>query len=518
MNTPLLSPPTVHVYGWCGLSDETIVRSVGTGRAADVTTAPGEFVAVVTSGDETTLISSMYGIWIHFYAILGGRLFHADTVEEVVRLAGLAWEWNWRAVADVALLEHTLGDDTLHPAVRRVPAGAVLTFAAGHLTTRVVDWDVVHPRGTCSPTEALRAFNLAIDSGADDRAVVSLSGGFDSRVILSSFLRRGFKPRAVSLGYADSTDVVIARAICDRFGLELRTVALEPTDYLNHAETISRLTSGTKTFANWHTYLYPLKLGCSATDRLWVGSNGEFARSFYFDKGAVARLADGFHLRAVFDAYWRFKLKPIFRPAEIAGLCAPLQTEFGPDAQAARRLRLIAGCPGHFLDGLDRLYLGQRVRTFIANGVRLYAGVTRCQLPFLDQEWVRSAWRLPRMWKIGSNWHRYALAKNCPELLAFPEEGRYPKMASKAPVLYWRPLGARKTITGYVNYSNWFQQGPIAEHFLLLSKQGSGIIESSTSLGVYQDHQVTAKRTRALSFLLGLLTWESRTRRLCNMH
>lgn len=497
----------VRVFGHCDTSSDVIAVRFKAGLVAELTDLAGEYVLCIIDGDQTVLVSSPYGVLNYYYTVEGGRLAHGDTVLEVVRGGGLKWGWNWSALADTAFLDHTVGDETSHPGVKRLPPATVLRFIAGQITLSTTTWEQLHPPARTDPRVALSAFNAAVQRWADDAAVISLSGGFDSRVILSGFLACGRKPPLVTMGHGATTDVVISRAIADAFSLDLRVVSLDPEDYLTHGRRIAELTGGTKTAGHWHTYLYPLKAGLSQHHKFFVGSNGEFARTFYLDKGLAAITADRLAPRTLLKAFWKLKLKPIFRDDELSGLAEPLRAEFGPDGRAARVNRVVRQCPGSMLDGLDRFYLGERVRGFVGNGLKLYGATSNWRVPFIDREWVRQIWSLPREWKLGSNWHRYALEQNAPRLLDFPEEGRSAFMATKAPKLYWKVGRSRQPVVGYFDYGKWFRNGPVPDYLRTHAGQLSEVIDPAVTRKILDDHKETGARSRAVSYLVALLFW-----------
>jgi hypothetical protein len=84
---------------------------------------------------------------------------------------------------------------------------------------------------------------------------------------------------------------------------------------------------------------------------------------------------------------------------------------------------------GDFLSSLDHFYYHQRVKNFIGNGLKLYGQFGKVVAPMADPHWVAVAKSMPRRLKLGSRWHRHAIAKLCPELLAFPEQATGRPMA-----------------------------------------------------------------------------------------
>ena len=62
------------------------------------------------------------------------------------------------------------------------------------------------------------------------------------------------------------------------------------------------------------------------------------------------------------------------------------------------------------------------MRNFIGNGLALYSQHCSPRSPFLDSRWIRAIAGLDRSERLGSNFHRRAIAAAAPQLLRFPVE------------------------------------------------------------------------------------------------
>jgi asparagine synthase (glutamine-hydrolysing) len=335
-----------------------------------------------------------------------------------------------------------------------------------------------------------------------------MSGGFDSRVLLSSVLKLGHRPKAfLSQGTADSTDVEISRAIASRFSIPLEVVSLDPVDYIRYGPEISRLTNGTKTATNWHAYIYAAKATTNLNSAFIVGTNGEFARSYLADYGIITTIADTLMPATALRAFWSRKVKSWLSSSELAGCNSDFVEEFSESGRQARVSRLCKLCNPPFSKGLDRFYLEQRVRNFTANGLKLTFAHAACRTPFLGREWTVLAWNLPRRWKMGNNWHRYALARNEPALMDFPEEHIGIRVRENAPSFYWTRFRKRRPVVGYAKYRDWLAEGPLADHLRANAHQIAEIIAPETVLKILDQHRTDRSRERVLSLLLSLIYW-----------
>ena len=514
---------TLQLIGHADLDEtEMLSRFVAEGPES-LTRLPGEYVLSIAGNGEQYLISSPFGVAQYYYAISGNRLVGADTMAGVLSEANLPWRWNWTAVADLMMFLHLLGTETLHPNVHRVPPGSTLHFRDGSLRTRSHHtWDAPERDPYTTPHDALKTLNESLARSCSGKPVLSLSGGFDSRVLLSGLLRQGIRPTLLTMGFELSTDVAIVRKIASDFSLPLLCVEIEHDDYFRYGPTIVRLTDGTKNAVDWHTFIYVAKAEIEPESTLVVGTCGEIARSFYLDRGIASLLSNS--VPGSTWLFWKAKLVKWMTsrfPDDLTGAFRPeLGREFDSEAQTRRLQRLVASSPGGLLEGLDRFYLEHRVPNFYGNGLRLYSATTRTRAPYLDLAWARAVRSLTRRWRLGSSWHRFAIGENCPELLEYPVESEvdrgYSQMHRRARPLYWVPplrrkrskrhsdLGRPDGYVHYTNYEDWFRGDPmlslVRDHGELL-----GDLISQDALETILDrHQKRGDRLLLVAFLVAM--------------
>jgi asparagine synthase (glutamine-hydrolysing) len=446
------------LVGYSPWSAERIIRAVdGGSRIIDL---PGDFTAVGRGNRRgkpyQRIVTSLVAARPYYLATAAdGELVHGARVFDVVARARLPWRWNRRAISFLALLGHPVGEDTLHADVRRIPAASVLTFEDGALRIdrQSGDWNQLFRTDAHTTVEAaVSVLEQVFEELAVPEAALSLSAGFDSRLLLALALARGHRPLALTMGFADSTDVVVARQIAARLGLVHRVVELRAEDYLAHAREIVTCTGGTKTAGHWHTDLYVRKTGLPKATVHYVGSNGEFARSFFFDWGLPARLV-GAAPAAAFAPFLVAKLarRSLRFPPEILAV--------GPGVLACARHAAGHRAPRALGDALDFFYATERVRHFIGNGLALYAQHSAPRSPFLDARWMRAVSALRRSERLGSNYHRMAIAKLRPDLLDFPVAGGDPMARRASPFYYLR----RPPVVGYGAFAEVLTDGRVAE-------------------------------------------------------
>jgi asparagine synthase (glutamine-hydrolysing) len=507
-------PTQVTVHGYCELDASALLKLGLQGDFERLRNLRGEYTLILEDQQLCTIITSPVGAMHYFYTKTGrgqSSFVHGRRLVDILTRARLDWAWNWQALGDLCQLENLTDNATLHPDIHRVPPGTVLQVANGELkqdTRSAVESLAVQ---SPDPEGAIRALNAEVARLAGEQPYLSLSGGFDSRVILSSMLRQGIKPHLITTGTDECSDVSVARSIAKRFGLQHDLVRIELDDFLIHAPEISSLTNGSKPACHWHTYLYPLKAAIPSTSTFFVGTLGEFARSYYFDRGQLGRLGDRFPGPAL-NRFWGLKLHrhPTFLPQEFAGLTPQFAAQLEEPGIASRASRLRQYCHDSFLPGLTRYYFEQRVPNFYGNGIAMYQASSQWRSPFHNREWLQAIWNLPANWKLGSNWHRFAIEKNQPELLEFSEEnGFHPRrMLRKAPPLYWTPLMRRTAYITYDRSSGWYRERAVQDSLTSRLELLDDLVDPATVTEILNQHRSGSDRTRSLAFLLSMAHWK----------
>jgi hypothetical protein len=392
----------------------------------------GRFGVVSQSEGKTELFCSADGLTQLFYAVRGGALHYGTTVSDVTESAGLDWRWNYEALADLAILGHLVSDHTLHPAVYRVGAAELVAWDGSALSRQRIGNG---QRVSGDPaTGAIDALLEAVRTEASPGDVISISAGFDSRLILAAFLALGIRPNLSVMGAAHSTDVEVATEIARRFGLHLDWVPLDGARMIADRRAIARSTSGSKLLDSWHTYEYVAAGRQPAGTPIWFGSNGEYARTPHFDRGLQFYAAQMLGAPAVRMFWWEMVRRNAFPKSFHPLLADELRECLRPDRIIPR---LHSTFPRNSIGEMnDRLYR-ERVRQFIANGLRLVSTRYSPRTPFLHPKWIAAVERMPRFWKLGNRWHRHALRQLCPELLGFPYDVTGRPMSRGPGPKYW---------------------------------------------------------------------------------
>jgi hypothetical protein len=503
----ILETSSIKVIGYCDLSHDAILNCIRKNEYQKLQIADGEYTIIYEDMEEVIVITSMIGAMQYFYYYDGKRFAHGHNLIKLIKDLQLPWIWDWESLGDLCELENLTENRTLHRDIKKVPAGTVLHYrnTLKLRTIKILDQFKI---SDADPIEAINILNQQTLKWSGKDTIISLSGGFDSRVILSSMLKQSIYPTVVTVGSDHNSDMQVAEMISTKFLLDHIKVALSVDDFITSGECIAHLTNGSKPSCHWHTFLYPRKAGIKTDQSFFVGTLGEFARSYYFDKGFVSLFND-ISPDVAQAKFWLLKLTRhrTFKNNELTSLCENLKNEINQDGIRRRAKRNASLSSGDFLSGGTRYYLEQRVPNFYANGISMYNHSASWRSPFHNIKWLEQIWNLSDHWKLGSNWHRLAIFRNLPELLDFPEEKGFNqnRMLRKAPLLYWLSIMQKNKYKTYDMSTDWFAESKIHQLILDNSSLLDEIIDRRLLIMILEQHLAYRNRTRAISFILTIL-------------
>lgn len=392
------------------------------------------FAAARMSGSEMIMVADSMGFRQLYHTEPGSPGAPALATSAVVAARAHASALDDTALAVQSLLGWQLGQRTLFSGVQKLAPGAVAHLAADGVSIRLPA-NAEHSRMTLQEAvqRAARLLRGSLESILDDHpdAVLQLTGGQDSRLLLSAIpvaRRRGV--RAMTLGVATG-DVEVASRLAQRYGLQHEVHPLAGLDHLSsdQAWALTRTAALRLDGMSDPIALAALTVGERNFEQgvRISGLGGEVARGFYY-LGKVRERpvtkAEALHLAA-----WRmFVNESVER-----GL---LDEEFSSWARNAADNDVFAALTADGKDwdrATDDLYLRHRMQR--------WAGVTDTAVayqrtvinPMLDEEFLTIADRLSPADKASSLFLSRLQMELDPELGRVPLEGR------PAPIAYADP-------------------------------------------------------------------------------
>ena len=439
----------------------------------------GAFCAVVVDESRKRLLLiadrlGSYGMYWHD----GPRGFlFAPSMNALLRAADIEPELNPKAVADYVTFGFLLGDKTLDTRVRLLPPASILTYDWGNeswelerywqVATLFQPWE----GDRASYLTAVReAFNASVQRTlmGEHRFGVALSGGLDSRAIMSAIDCTERPVSTYTLGVRGCADEVIANSLASISGTEHRFFELDQRYLGEFVEQLRNMVALTDGMYLTHGVTEMLALQFLQRTDITVLLRGHAAEL------AKASLAWPFHTDAtIYGMQTTKEFVPYFlRRVNYISSGVSLQELFSEpwyaevEGQAQRSLESsLADVPLAPPDLCSYLYLNEHHRRCTIASLEVFRTACDVRMPFADEQFLAVLFRGRSQWRDDTSVHQAIIGKNQPRLLRV-RNSNTGAPGSAGPLLTavldkFNTLGKRLNIYGYRHYHNfhgWMQQ------------------------------------------------------------
>jgi asparagine synthase (glutamine-hydrolysing) len=343
------------------------------------------------------LANDKLGHRLLFFGLRAGRLVFASMLARVMAAAVLSPEMDPGGLADLLSYGHTLGERTLFKDVRILPPGSVLTYEGGELHVRQywsVDQVEVHGRYDRRRLDELEdVFRTAVRRviRPDLTCSIALTGGLDSRCVLAAAANQRLSFVAHTGGQPDSTDVVLARQVAARAGVQHRFGRLDPRKLGERLSPMVLHQGGI--LATLDSHPCGLFKSSPPVDAQVQAITGEIARGTWLsseDLGVrgVAAVREALRERVSTKTARRLNLSQLWRP------------EFRHLGLRAREEHLdavLSGCrvQDSALLLYDHFALYEHTRKILNKATLIVRAVMEDYSPYLDHQWLEAVLAIP---------------------------------------------------------------------------------------------------------------------------
>ena len=337
---------------------------------------------------------------------------------------------NPAAVADYLKFAFPLGDKTFAAGVDMVPAGSTLAYQASTHAVSIEPYaalaELFEPSGANERdyAESIKtAFAASMDraTAGSHRYGLSLSGGLDTRVMLSALDRLRCPLSTFTLGGRGCADEVIADELSRMANTNHRFVALDDQYLDDLLPTVDRMVSLTDGMYVSHGFTEMLALkGFEESDCsvLLRGHAGELAKAstawpLHTDDRIYAM-----NSTAEFVPYMLSRLTHVSRGNAAREVFTPSWVEALDDADAQRSLETSVGNVSLAPPDLcSYLYLKEYHRRVTVPSLEIFRTATDIRLPLADVDFLRAVLQGPPRWRDGVKIHQMLIAANGPKYL-----------------------------------------------------------------------------------------------------
>jgi asparagine synthase (glutamine-hydrolysing) len=337
---------------------------------------------------------------------------------------------NPRTVNDLIAFGFPMGDKTLATGIQLLDSESTLTFQweSGSVAINpYASWaDSFRPTAMDKPEylNALQdAFSVSMERSiaGSHRYGLSLSGGLDTRVLLSALDRMSITVSTFTLGGAGCADQVIGEQLATMARSRHRFVELEErylADLLPMAGQMVSLTDGMYTSHGFTEMLALRAFEQSDFSVLLRGHAGELAKaSTAWPLHTDAQIFE-MTSKAQLIPYLLARLESLNHSSSAQGLFADGWTEAsdaeGPGREIAESLHGVELSPP---DLCSYLYLHEYHRRVTVPSLEIFRNAVEVRLPLADVDFVERVFQAPSRWRDGTEIHQALIRRNNPRYL-----------------------------------------------------------------------------------------------------
>jgi asparagine synthase (glutamine-hydrolysing) len=467
---------------------------------------------------------------LYWRADNGGLVFASD-LAAVIRAAPSVRHLNLRAVGDYVTLGAVLGDRTLVDGISLLPPGTLLCYNSRTLTvsrSTYVELATFFQNKCLDKSSYLDAvaaeFRSAVDRAlTSSRSVgLSLSGGLDSRAILSATAGRAGRLHTYTLGVEGCADEVIADKLAKIAGTMHRFFRLDESylrDFLPNMARMVSLTDGMYLSHGLTEMLALSFLSDLGVEVLLRGHGGELAKAhlawpLHTDQH-VYRLQSAEQVAS----YLATRSNYITAGLPLSDLFVPDAARVAGDGSLSAFHELLRGKDLSPPECCSYLYLRELNRRFTVPSLELFRSRVEVRLPFLDAQFLKVLLAAPSEWRDSTEIHQKLTGAGFPALLKIRNSNTgAPANASRAAEFVLdkcNTLLKRLNVRGFRHYHNfdaWMRTMLLQSVELELLSPGAKVqafVSKSTLTNLIRDtREGAADHSYLLQILLILELWQ----------
>lgn len=378
-----------------------------------------------------TLVNDRLGSYPLYWSASPRGLVFGSELRAVLRSGEAPRELDAAAVADCLTFGFPVGTKTLARGVHLLPPGSTLTYGwqSGDVAiSRYAHQADSFTSGVTSGTkeafleELAGVFRAAVERAFDGSHAfgLALSGGLDSRAILSAVNGRASTLTTYTLGVDGCADQVIAERLSSLTGTRHRFFELDKRyigDFLPNLERMVWLTDGMFLSHGLTEILALGLLNQTGVEVLLRGHGGELAKTstawpFHTDD-RIHAMRD----RRELVPYLIERMNYISRGVDLASLFTP---EWSGEVKGSPRRSLEDAVQDVGLSPSDTctyLYITEHSRRSSIPSLELFREAVEVRMPFFDPAFMALLLQAPASWRHGVEIHRVLTEKNNRQLL-----------------------------------------------------------------------------------------------------
>ncbi|RJP71109.1 MAG: hypothetical protein C4532_08160 [Candidatus Abyssobacteria bacterium SURF_17] len=452
----------------------------------------GSFNAIFYHPERNKLVlcSDRFGLRRLYYCDRGNYVIFGPEIKALLEDVTLSPELNYTAVAEFLHFGYCLDNKTLLEQIELLPPGTLATWDNGkHRLDSYWNWgkiplmtseQVPHEHALVDTMGAFWVQAVKRRCEKPGRIGVYLSGGLDSRAVVSAIEEKYFPIHVINFGAPGSDDTVISRKVAQRLNLTYHHYDLSGEKWFEGLGQAMWLTEGAISLTHLHALpalkyakdLFDVHMSGFAGDLIAGGSylpsphltlkTSDDVKGFIYDKMNAGNVLDGTEKECFGENFY----------TRIRDLHQQSFTESFNRIPAETK-------------NMDYFFLHNRVRRFTATGLAVQQTILETRLPFYDIDFIEFMYGLPTQLRMGSHIYKKMLLKFFPlsyrgipwQKSGHPiDAGRLRVTGAKLHRKLRRMAGWTSARIGspglyaatksFADYSNWFRRSHVLRSFL----------------------------------------------------
>jgi hypothetical protein len=243
------------------------------------------------------LAGDKLGVRPLYYRVQNGTVSFSTTLRVLEELSFLNLRRDMRGVSEALAFGSPLGRRTIYADVKVLREAEIVDISAGAVrTSHYSRWDRISPGNPDHQegvSELSRLFREAVEIRlrGDEEAIAFLSGGMDSRAIVSVLVGLGTRVQAINFAPPSSQDQAFAREFAARVSCKYLEVTRRDTDSLSFRRTLAQLV---------REEIDAGRLSATRPGAVWSGDGGSVGLgNVYLDDQMVGSMRAGHTAEAI---------------------------------------------------------------------------------------------------------------------------------------------------------------------------------------------------------------------------
>ena len=227
-------------------------------------------ITIDYNGQSLEILTSITGLPpLYMYETDKLKIISSDIIL-IKSIKGTELEFDQRGVIDLCKIGHPIKHRTLFKNIRLLPGGHRVYWSNKGLLVqnvwRYTDRQFEGANLEIITNKQIEVFLESVNKIEEDKAFLSLTGGIDTRTILSSFilLKKRFPECYTISGANKSLDAQLSEKLCKKYNINHNIVTLDAKYYRNielYAERASKLSGGIASIDQAHEVYYYEQIG-----------------------------------------------------------------------------------------------------------------------------------------------------------------------------------------------------------------------------------------------------------------